>query len=193
MFRRRQFEKAHSLISKGTRTDGKGPVPAETTQKPRYFGLLTNDIVYDRLAPGVLEELKKVNPKDELTGRSKHKNFRWLTSNIGYPKLREHLGAVIATMKLSADWYDFKAKLDKYYPRQGKPTQLSMDFAGDEPETGKGCKDARLPTEAAYCAQNVTMQPPITMSAPPTKAGSGGTVLKKPKLTICQTMNSVAM
>ncbi|MEA2874109.1 MAG: hypothetical protein QOH67_4085, partial [Hyphomicrobiales bacterium] len=32
------------------------------------------------------------------------------TDNIGYPKLREHLGAVIATMKLSSDWHDFKAK-----------------------------------------------------------------------------------
>jgi hypothetical protein len=33
---------------------------------------------------------------------------------------------------------DFKAKLDKYYPRQGKPTQLSMEFADDEADTGKG-------------------------------------------------------
>jgi hypothetical protein len=40
-------------------------------------------------------------------------------------------------MKLGSDWHDFKAKLDKYYPSQGKPTQLSMDF-GDEPDTGKG-------------------------------------------------------
>jgi hypothetical protein len=84
-----------------------------------------------------LDELKKVNPKDEVTGRRKHKHFRWLTSNRGYPKLREHLGAVVATMKLSADWHDFKTKLDKFYPRIGKPTQLSMDF-GDEPDSGKG-------------------------------------------------------
>jgi hypothetical protein len=89
----------------------------DQVQRPRYFGVLTNDIVYDRLAPGVLEQLKKANPKDETTGRRKHKNFQWLTSNIGYPKLREHLGAVIATMKLSNDWHDFKAKLDKNYPR----------------------------------------------------------------------------
>jgi len=110
-----------------------------TVQRPRYFGVLTNDIVYDRLAPGVLEELKKVNPKDETTGRRKHKNYRWLTNNVGYPKLREHLGAVVATMRLSNDWHDFKAKLDKNYPRVGKPTQLSMDFADDdEPDTGKG-------------------------------------------------------
>ena len=110
----------------------------DTVQRPRYFGVLINDIIYDRLAPGVLEELKKVNPKDETTGRRKHRHFRWLTSNIGYPKLREHLGAVIATMRMSNDWYDFKARLDKFYPRQGKPTQLSMDFTDDEPDTGKG-------------------------------------------------------
>ena len=34
---------------------------SDTAQRPRHFGLLTNDIVYDRLAPGVLIELKRVN------------------------------------------------------------------------------------------------------------------------------------
>jgi len=112
--------------------------PRDTVQRPRYFGILTNDIIYDRLAPGVLEELNKVNPKDE-TGRRRHKNFQWLTRNAGYPKLREHLGAVIATMKLSNDWYDFKAKLDKHYPHLGKPTQFSFEYAKEEEaDTGKG-------------------------------------------------------
>jgi hypothetical protein len=111
--------------------------PNDTLQRPRYFGLLTNNIVYDRLAPGVLDELKKVNPKHE-SGRRKHKHFQWLTSNRGYPKLREHLGAVMATMKLSSDWHEFIAKLNKHYPPQNKPTQLSMEFANDEPDTGKG-------------------------------------------------------
>jgi hypothetical protein len=111
--------------------------PNDTVQRPRYFGLFTNDIVYDRLAPGVLDELKKVNPKGE-TGRRKHKNFQWLTNNVGYPKLREHLGSVVAIMKLSADWYDFRTKLDRLHPRYGKPTQLSLEFAEDEPDSGKG-------------------------------------------------------
>jgi hypothetical protein len=112
--------------------------PNDTPQRPRYFGVLTNDVVYDRLAPGVLEELKKVNPKHE-TGRRQHKHFQWLTSNRGYPKLREHLGAVVATMKLSNDWPDFKSKLDRLYPRQGRPTQLSFDYAKEEEEdSGKG-------------------------------------------------------
>src|SRR6185437_14345846 len=34
-----------------------------TVKSPRYIGRLTNDIVYSRLAPGVLEELKRVTPK----------------------------------------------------------------------------------------------------------------------------------
>ncbi|SDJ80052.1 P63C domain-containing protein [Bradyrhizobium ottawaense] len=31
---------------------------------PQYFGTLTNDIVWKRIAPGVLTELKRVIPKD---------------------------------------------------------------------------------------------------------------------------------
>ena len=46
---------------------------------------------------------------------------------------------MVATMKLSSDWYDFRAKLDKYYPRKGKPTQLAFDYSGDDAEDdGKG-------------------------------------------------------
>ena len=53
--------------------------------------------------------------------------------------MREHLGAVIATMKLSSDWHGFKTRLDKNYPRQGRPTQLSFDYAREEADdTGRG-------------------------------------------------------
>ena len=61
-----------------------------------------------------------------------------LTKNTGYPKLREHLGAVVAIMKLSTDWHDFRAKLDRLYPPVGKPTQLSLEFADEDADTGKG-------------------------------------------------------
>ncbi len=103
-------------------------------KRPQYFGILTNDIVYKRLAPGVLEELQSSIPKTE-GGRPKAKYFQFLTRNVGYPKLREHLGAVIATMRMSKDWSDFKAKLDKHYPLLGEPTQVDFDFGDDE---GKG-------------------------------------------------------
>ncbi|RYF38496.1 MAG: hypothetical protein EOO27_50710, partial [Comamonadaceae bacterium] len=88
---------------------------ADSVQRPRYFGHHTNDVVYKRLAPGVLEELKSVQEKS-AAGHAKHKLFQRLTENVGYPKLREHLGSVVTLMKLSKDWPDFKAKLDVIHP-----------------------------------------------------------------------------
>jgi hypothetical protein len=89
-----------------------------SVKRPQYFGKLTNDIVYDRLAPGVRHELKKAIPKRE-NGRPKGTLAQMLTRNVGYPKLREHLGAVVATMRMSGNWHAFKANLDKHYPRYG--------------------------------------------------------------------------
>ncbi len=107
--------------------------PKDSVLRPQYFGLLTNDVVYKRLAPGVLDELKRVIPKSEA-GRPKHKYFQKLTSNIGYPKLREHLGAVVAVMRLSKDWGDFMHKLNAYYPRYGDTYEMALEFEDD----GKG-------------------------------------------------------
>lgn len=110
------------------------PYDAASVKRPPYFGHLTNDIVYDRLAPAVLDELKLRIPRNE-EGRPTAKFSQLLTRNVGYPKLREHLGAVVATMKLSANWPDFHAKLDRNYPRFSGPTQPEFDFGDDE---GKG-------------------------------------------------------
>jgi len=107
--------------------------PTASVKRPQYFGVLTNDIVYKRLAPGVLDELKRVTPKNDA-GRPKNKLFQRLTNNIGYPKLREHLGAVVAIMKLSGDWVSFRKNLDRLYPRHD---ELPLGYASDE-DDGKG-------------------------------------------------------
>lgn len=101
--------------------------PRDMNQRPRYFGQLTNDIVYERLAPGVLEELKRVTPRND-SGRRKHKYFQRLTSEIGYPKLREHLGSVVTIMKLSSNWEDFQEKLDMIHPKFGTTRRLPFLF-----------------------------------------------------------------
>lgn len=88
----------------------------ESNWRPQYFGKLTNDIVYSRLAPGVLEELKRVQAKTE-SGRPKHKLYQRLTANSGYPKLREHLGAVVSLMRVSENYEEFHARLDLYHPQ----------------------------------------------------------------------------
>jgi P63C domain len=109
--------------------------PSSTVKRPQYFGHITNDIVYRRIAPGVLDELKRVQVKGD-EGRPKHKLFQRLTQNPGYPKLREHLGSVVTLMKLSRDYPDFHAKLDQIHPRFGETIMLPFDEEADDSGIG---------------------------------------------------------
>lgn len=108
--------------------------PKSTVKRPQYFGHLTNDIIYKRLAPGVLEELKNSTPKTPK-GNRKHHMHRKLTPDMGHPKLREHLASVVTIMRLANDYEDFKAKLQLIHPRFDET--LSFDF-GEFDATGRG-------------------------------------------------------
>jgi hypothetical protein len=93
--------------------------------RPSVVGHYTNDAVYDRLAPGVLSELKRINPPDEKGHRS-HKHHQWLTPDVGHPKLRDHLNGVIALMRAANTWEGFRKLLDRAMPKQGDTVQLEM-------------------------------------------------------------------
>lgn len=95
--------------------------------KPQVVGHYTNDLVYERLAPGVLEELKQLNPPDEK-GHRKNRHHQWLTPDVGHPKLRDHLNGVIALMKASIDWTEFKRLINKAY----KKPKSTLDLFPDE-------------------------------------------------------------
>lgn len=110
--------------------------PQDSIRRPQYFGILTNDMIYKRLAPGVLDELKRVTPQDE-NGRPKYRYFRRLTSNVGYPKLREHLGSVVTLMKLSDEWREFVDKLDRIHPRFNSQLPLLLQYDAKQ-DDGKG-------------------------------------------------------
>lgn len=82
---------------------------------PRYFGHLTNNIIYARLAPGVLPEVQRKNPT--VNGRRKNKNYNWLTPNVGHPKVLQLLGSVTTLMELAGDDYNkFMELLDRFHP-----------------------------------------------------------------------------
>ncbi|MBY0508832.1 MAG: P63C domain-containing protein [Rhodospirillaceae bacterium] len=102
------------------------PFPSVSVKRPQYFGLLTNNIIYDRLAPGVLNELKRAVPRNE-DGRPKAKYFQNLTANFGYSKLKEHIGAVVALMKISSTWDGFLSLLNKHYTKYGDTIPLPFD------------------------------------------------------------------
>lgn len=105
------------------------PFDPMTTKRGPIFGRLTNNLIYRRLAPGVLEELKRLTPRDEK-GRHKNKLFQRLTEDVGHPRLREHLSAVIALMKIASDrdWTGFMKMIDRALPKYPPvdPNQLSL-------------------------------------------------------------------
>lgn len=92
---------------------------------PQYFGHLTNDLIYDRLAPGVLAELRLKNPT-VAPGHRKQKHFQWLTDNVGDPRLREHLWRVIGIMQVFDTWDTFYKALDRVLPRFSKRPLLAI-------------------------------------------------------------------
>lgn len=83
-----------------------------------FIGRITNDIVYDRLGPGILGELRERNPVDAKTGRRKSTHHQWFTPDLGHPKLKEHLSAVMALMRASSDWKKFRNSLEKAFPKE---------------------------------------------------------------------------
>ncbi len=88
--------------------------------RPQIVGHYTNDIVRARLAPGVLEELKHLNPTDR-TGNRPVKHHQRLTLDVGHPKLQEHLTGVIALMKSvvrhKGGWGEFLRRLQRVYAK----------------------------------------------------------------------------
>jgi hypothetical protein len=95
----------------------KGWVYNGSTKRPRQLGKITNDLVYERLAPGVLQELRQENPADER-GYRKAKHHQWLTPDIGHPKLREHLKAVTTLAKAVDNWDEFYKMIGRALPKQ---------------------------------------------------------------------------
>ena len=96
-----------------------------TSKRPSVVANWTNNFVYDRLAPGIREELEKLNPKVE-TGRRRNKNFQWLSPDYGHPRLKEHLSGVIALLRASETWDQFLKSLDRAYPRYGDTIELPL-------------------------------------------------------------------
>jgi len=106
------------------------PFDPSSVKRPPYFGHLTNDIVYRRLAPGVWEELK-AKTKKNADGRPAHHMHRLLTQDVGDPRLKELLTKVVTVMQLSTSWQDFKSKLDRIAPPHQGNLSLPLELEGD--------------------------------------------------------------
>jgi hypothetical protein len=93
--------------------------------KRPYYGVIgawTQDLIYDRLAPAITDEIKF------RKGDNKHLRYhQFLTDDVGCPALSQHMHTVIAFMKASDNWDSFKSMLDKALPK--KDAQMLLEEA----------------------------------------------------------------
>ena len=96
---------------------------------PQYFGHLTNDLIYRRIAPGLVKALKERRAE---RGKTSNKMYWWTSEDIGYPALQRHLGAVVALMKINTDY-------DAFYKQLNEVASIYSDSPGlfDNPEEWK--------------------------------------------------------
>ncbi len=93
--------------------------------KPQVVGHYTRDLVYERLAPGILEELETRNPKNKR-GLRKTRHHQWLTDDVGHPALAQHIYALIGMMRAADSWTQFKNMVNRAFPKKGHTLLLPI-------------------------------------------------------------------
>src|SRR5262249_3441460 len=95
-----------------------------TMKRPGYVGKLTNQWIYEKLPPGVLDELRRRNPRNER-GRRSHCHHQFLTDDIGNPHLEKQLAVVVSLMRASANRQEFLRLFRRGFPADGERSALS--------------------------------------------------------------------
>lgn len=93
---------------------------------PQIVGHYTNDLVYNRLQPGLRQELESRMPKTD-TGNRKGRLQQLFTDDIGHPMLAQHIHMVTMFMKAAGTWEEFKRNLDKVTPKLGGTYELPLE------------------------------------------------------------------
>lgn len=86
--------------------------PEKETFRPQFFGKVTNKVIYKKLAPEILPELKK---QAQRYGKST-KLHQTLTPEKGHPDLLKLVSSVTTIMKLSKTKEEFFEKVDLIHP-----------------------------------------------------------------------------
>lgn len=96
-------------------------------KRPAFVGHWVNDIVYSRLAPGIKDKLKEINPRLP-SGERRKKHHQHLTEDYGLPELKDHLKRVMVLMDASSNKKEFERLLNKSLPKYGSNLELPLDY-----------------------------------------------------------------
>lgn len=92
----------------------------------------TRDLIYERMAPGLLQELESKSPQDEL-GQRENKLHQWLSDDVGNPMLSAHLQSILTLQRLALangwGWQKFMNMVNQVMKKKGD--SLDLPFATD--------------------------------------------------------------
>jgi len=92
-------------------------------KRPSFVGHWVNDIVYDRIAPGIRQKLKELNPRTE-SGNRRYKNTQFMTVDHGIPELRDHLSKAQVLMDAASSPKEFDRLLNRSMPKFGDTLEI---------------------------------------------------------------------
>lgn len=109
--------------------------PENNQKRISVCGTWTKDLIYKRIAPNLLKELERRNPKNDK-GYREFKHFQFLSDEVGEPRLREFFGGLIALAKASPNWRKYYELCNRAYPKfdidGGQQQQLDIFPDTDE-------------------------------------------------------------
>lgn len=95
----------------------------------------TTNLIYDRLGPGITEELIRKTPKNDK-GYRPNRLHQWLSQDIGDPMLATHMHSILMFQRLAIangyGWKRFLHMVDQVLPRRGSTLELPLEFTGPE-------------------------------------------------------------
>ncbi len=94
----------------------------------------TRDLVYQRIAPGLLEELERKSPRNEK-GNRPNKLHQYLPEDVGNPMLAQHLHSLVMFQRLAIangyGWNRFLKMVDKVLPKRGATLDIPFSEEAD--------------------------------------------------------------
>jgi len=109
------------------------PYSPPSPKRPKYVGKLTNELVYEKLPPGVLEELKHKNPVVKA-GWRRYRHHQFLTMDIGNLHLERHIVAVTTLMRAAKSWPIFRRLFARAFPGLGIQQEMDLEMDSFEEE-----------------------------------------------------------
>lgn len=94
-----------------------------TSKRTPYVGKLINKYIYEQLPPGVLDELRSLNPRTP-SGYRRHTHHQYLTADTGNRHLDRQISTVATLMRIS----DSKQQFEKLFDRAFPPSEPKLPF-----------------------------------------------------------------